>query len=318
MIKTVLFYIKIVSVASLFISPLCTHAQENEKEFNSAYVKIDDFIEGTLVAPYADKEVPLVIFIMDAGSINRDGNDRMSKNNTFKNLSYELAKKGIATFRYDKRLFRMTHLGIKENEVSFDDYISDAKSVVTFFSQNDKYTKIIILGHGQGSLVGMIAAQENTDAFISVGGNGQSIDQIIIEQIGKQAPGLSKNVIQAFDELKKTGRATSYDPALESIFKLDLQPFIKSWMKYTPTEEISKLTIPILIIQGDRDIHVEPSESYKLRDAVPNAKYVIFEKMNHILKEINGNRLENQKSFDEEWREIMPTVIDTISDFVNQ
>ncbi len=292
-----------------------------EKEFNTAVVKINKYVEGTLVTPYSDsdKEVPLVIFIMDSGAINRDGNDRMSKNNTFKQFSYELAKLGIATYRYDKRLFKMDGLGIREHEISFDHFIEDAASVVSYFKKNGNYTKLFVAGHGQGSLVGMIASKNMIDGFISIAGNGKSIDQVIIEQIAKQAPGLDKSAAVAFKQLKENGRATGYDPALESIFRYDLQSFMRSWLKYDPSEVISEVEVPILIIHGDKDIQVELSQAEKLKEAAPQATYLIVQNMNHILKEIKGNnRLENHKSYNEPWRKIMPEVLNGIANFVNQ
>ncbi|MBG6128724.1 pimeloyl-ACP methyl ester carboxylesterase [Aquimarina sp. EL_43] len=304
------FYLFMILISAL------TFAQK--KEFNSAVVKINKYIEGSLVTPYSEDNVPLVIFIMDAGAINRDGNDRMSKNDTFKKLSYELAKEGIATYRYDKRLFKMDGLGIKEHEISLDHYIEDAISIIDYFNKNGKYKKVIIAGHGQGSLVGMIAAKGRADGFISIAGNAVSIDQVIIEQIAKQAPGLDKSASVAFKQLKENGRATSYDPALESIFRYNLQPFMSSWIKYNPSEEILKLEMPILIIYGDKDIQVESIQAEKFKEIIPQAEYLFVTDMNHILKEIKGGRLENHKSYNEPFRKIMPEVLTGITNFVNQ
>ncbi len=303
---------------SLFFIVMSTFCFGQEKEFNSAIVKVNKYIEGSLVTPYSDQEVPLLIFVMDAGAINRDGNDRMSKNDTFKKLSYELAKKGIASYSYDKRLFKMDGLGIREHEISIDHFIEDAKSVISYFKKNKNYTKIIILGHGQGSLIGMLAAKNNADGFISIAGNGQSIDQVIVEQISKQAPGLDKSASIAFKQLRENGRATSYEPALESIFRYDLQPFMKSWVKYDPSQEISKLEMPILILHGDKDIQVEVAQAEKLKESAPQAELMIINNMNHILREIKEGRLENQKSYNESWRKIMPEVLSSIANFVNQ
>ncbi len=305
---------------SLFFIVIATYCLAQEKEYNSAVVKINKYIEGSLVTPYSDsdQEVPLVIFIMDAGAVNRDGNDRMSKNDTFKKLSYELAKMGIASYRYDKRLFKMDGLGIREHEISFDHFIEDAKTTVGYFRKNKTYTKIIVLGHGQGSLVGMLAAKDNADGFISIAGNAQSIDQVIVEQIAKQAPGLDKSAAAAFEQLRESGRAAGYEPALESIFRYDLQPFIKSWMKYDPSQIISELEIPVLILHGGQDIQVQLSQAEKLKESAPQSEYMLINDMNHILKEIKGGRLENQKSYNESWRKIMPEVLSSIANFVNQ
>ncbi|MHA7057922.1 alpha/beta hydrolase [Aquimarina sp. M1] len=306
------------SILLIAFTTFCLAQEKEEKEYYSAIVRVNRFIEGTLATPYADGSVPLVIFIMDAGAINREGNDRMSKNDAFKLLAIELAKQGVASYRFDKRLFKIDAFGIQEHEISLDHFIDDVKSAVDYFRNNGNYTKIVLAGHGQGSLIGMIAAQNNVDGFISIAGNAQSVDQIVIQQLEKQAPGLDKSAAVAFSDLKEKGRAMNYDPALESIFSYKLQPFMKSWIKYTPSEEIKNLDIPILILQGDKDLQVETSEAEKLKEAVPNAEYVIIENMNHVLREIKGNRLENHKSYNEYWRKIMPEVINTIINFVKK
>ena len=293
-------------------------SQKGAKEFNSAVVKVNKYIEGLLVTPYSEEKVPLVIFVMDAGAINRDGNDRMSKNDTFKQLTYELAKLGIATYRFDKRLFKIDGLGIKENEISLDHYIEDVVSILNYFNKNGNYKKIVVAGHGQGSLVGMIAAKDRSNGFISIAGNAESIDQVIIEQIAKQAPGLDKSAFIAFKQLKEQGRATGYDQALESIFAYHLQPFMRSWVKYNPSEEIMKLEIPILIIFGGKDIQEDILQFEKLKDVVPEAQSIFVKNMNHLLKEIKGDRLENHKSYNEPYRKILPKIITGIANFVNQ
>ncbi|WP_299900013.1 alpha/beta hydrolase [uncultured Aquimarina sp.] len=306
------------SIFLIALTTICLAQEKEEKEYNSAVVRVNRFIEGTLATPYSDDKVPLVIFIMDAGAINREGNDRMSKNDAFKLLATQLAKQGVASYRYDKRLFKIDAFGIRENEISIDHFIEDAAAVVSYFQKNGNYTKIIIAGHGQGSLIGMIAAKNNVDGFISIAGNAQSIDQIVVQQLEKQAPGLDKSAAVAFSDLKEKGRAMNYDPALESIFGYQLQPFMKSWLKYTPSEEIKNLDIPILILQGDKDLQVEVSEAEKLKEAVPNAEYVLIENMNHILREIKGSRLENHKSYNEYWLEIMPEVTTAIASFAKK
>ncbi len=303
----------------IFFTTFLLQTIAQEKEYNSAIVKINRYVEGSLITPYSDiEEVPLVIFIMDSGAINRDGNDRMSKNDSFKELSYELAKRGVASFRFDKRLFKIEKLGIREHEITLNHFITDVNSIVEYFKKSGNYTNLILAGHGQGSLIGMIAAKNNVDRFISIAGSAQSMDQVIIEQLMKEAPELGKNASVAFAELKEKGRTTNYNPALESIFGYKLQSFMRSWIKFVPSEEIKNLEIPILIIHGDKDIQVDPTEAERLKESVPTADYVIIKNMNHILKEIKGNRLENYKSYNEGWRKIMPEFIDAIVNFANK
>jgi fermentation-respiration switch protein FrsA (DUF1100 family) len=91
-----------------------------------------------------------------------------------------------------------------------------------------------------------------------------------------------------------------------------------SWMQYDPQKEISKLDIPVLIINGDKDIQVQVSEAEKLKTAKQDAYYKIISNMNHIFKEIKGGMIENQKSYNDESIPVMPELIDVISTFILQ
>ncbi|MCW8980193.1 MAG: alpha/beta hydrolase, partial [Altibacter sp.] len=120
------------------------------------------------------------------------------------------------------------------------------------------------------------------------------------------------------DDLRVNGVATNYSPLLASIFRPAIQPFIFDWMQYDPQEEIAKLDIPVLIVNGDKDIQVQVSEAEKLHAAKPDAQLVILPKMNHIFKKIEGDDLENQKSYNEFNRPVMPELIEIVSNFVKQ
>ena len=87
-------------------------------------------------------------------------------------------------------------------------------------------------------------------------------------------------------------------------------------MKYNPQEEIAKLNMPVMIINGTKDIEVDVSEAEKLKYASPLAQYVVIENMNHIFKEILGDSLENSKSYNEYNRPVIPVLIEKISVFI--
>ena len=64
-------------------------------------------------------------------------------------------------------------------------------------------------------------------------------------------------------------------------------------MNYNPKIEITKITIPVLIINGNNDLQVQVSEAEKLKNAKPDAKLVIIPNMNHLFKEIKDGLIEN-------------------------
>ncbi len=290
-----------------------------EKSFISEDISINSIIDGTLLIPKTTKKTPLAIIIQGSGPIDRNGNQTNLTNNSLKYLAEGLYEKDIATFRYDKRLVKQIAEGnFNENDVLFDDFIEDAKAVFNHFKNDDRFSKIIIIGHSQGSLVGMIVAQDGVDMYISIAGAGREIDDVIIYQLEKQAPELKDNARQAFDDLRVNGVTQNYSPGLSSIFRPSLQSFMFSWMQYNPQTEIAKLKIPVLIINGDNDIQVQISEAEKLKEAKPDAQYKIIKNMNHIFKKIKGDDLVNSKSYNEYNRPVMPELIEIISGFIQQ
>lgn len=285
--------------------------------YNSQNLSITPLIDGTLLVPETNSKLPLAIIIAGSGPTDRDGNQQMMKNNSLRFLAEDLYKNDIATFRYDKRIVKQMKMRtIDESKVHFGDFIQDAVSILKYFQKDERFSKIYILGHSQGSLIGMIAAQNEADGFISIAGAGQEIDDVIVDQLAQQAPGLADNARTSFDDLRVNGVAHNYSPGLASIFRKEIQPFIFSWMQYNPQEEIAKLNIPVLIINGDQDIQVQISEAELLKTAKPDAAYKIIPGMNHIFKYIQGNPLENSKSYNQYDLPVMPELIDTIVKFI--
>ncbi len=278
-------------------------AQENfeEKEVKIPSNTID--VQGTLLYNPKNEKMPLAIIIQGSGPTDRNTNSSVTniKTNASKYLAEDLAKENIATYRYDKSAIAdLTEKKIDYTTYIFDEFIVDAKNVIAYFKKNYKFPKIYIIGHSQGSLVGMLASEKDVDGFISLAGLGNSADQAIIDQVSKQAPYFKEGLINSFKTLKKEGEVKDYPPALQSIFNPTIQKFLLSYIKYQPTEEIKKLKIPILIINGTKDIQVPETEAELLHKAVPDSKIVIIENMNHVLKIIEGDLTENMASYKQE------------------
>lgn len=287
-----------------------------EKNYTAQDIAVNKLIDGTLLTPNNSKKPNLVIIIAGSGPTDRDGNQNFLKSNALKKLAEGLSAKNIATFRYDKRIVKQIKKGNVDKNMLFDDFVVDAKSVVTYFKTLKKYNKIYIAGHSQGSLVGLLAAKDNIDGFISLAGAGQAIDKVIIEQIEKTAPMFLEDTKRVFKILENGKTTADFPPALASVFNLDVQPFIANWMSYNPETEIKKLDMPILIINGTKDLQVTEVEAKLLKEAAPKAELKIIEKMNHILVPIEGDNLENSKSYNEASRALSPELIEAIIDFV--
>ncbi|PNQ73675.1 alpha/beta hydrolase [Hanstruepera neustonica] len=279
-------------------------------------IVINEHIEGSLLLPVGGQSDYLAIIIAGSGPTDRNGNQNFLKSNNLKKLAQSLAQENIASFRYDKRIVKQIRKGNVDKNIMFDDFVTDASSVINYFSEKNQFKSIYVIGHSQGSLVGMMSISDEVSGFISLAGAGQSIDVVITEQIQKMAPGLTEDAKKTFEILKKGETTTDYPPALASVFNIDTQPFISNWMQYQPKEIISKVDIPILIVNGTKDLQVSVEEANQLKEANPKAQLVIIENMNHVLFIIEGDDLENSKSYNESFRPISTDLVEAISSFI--
>lgn len=287
-----------------------------EPRFKIEELTITKWIDGTLLTPIDVDNPSLAIIIAGSGPTDRNGNQNFLKNNSLKKLAESISNKGIASFRYDKRIVKQIRKGNVDKNLMFDDFVSDAEDVIKYFKEKKAYSKIYVIGHSQGSLVGMLAAKDNADGFISLAGAGQNIGDVIVDQVTNMAPKLGEEAQKVVDKLKKGETTTEYPQALASVFSIDIQPFMINWMQYNPTEIISELKIPILIVNGTKDLQVSEEEAQLLKDASEASELKIIENMNHVFFEIKGDDLENSKSYNEAFRLISPELIESIVEFI--
>jgi alpha/beta hydrolase family protein len=271
-------------------------AFSQKKNYDSLQVSIDPEVQGTLLSPKGENQPPLAILIAGSGPTDRDGNQALFKNNSLKYLAEGLAQKGIATFRYDKRVIaQINKATVQEEKMTFEDEVNDALLVVNHFK--DKYKKIILIGHYEGSLIGLLVAQKVVvSKFVSISGAGNSSATLIEEQIGKNAPQLKEESQKIISQLRKGELVENISPYLAPVFRKSVQPYLISWFKYEPAKEITKLQIPILIVQGTNDLQVEDKEVQLLKEAQPKAQLLLIEGMNHVLKKVKTLE-ENQQSY---------------------
>jgi len=308
---------KSICLVLMIISSLFALAQDTT--FTETELSIDEFTDGTLTLPADENDKYLIIFIQGSGPTDRNGNQPMLQNDGLKKIARELAGNGIASFRYDKRIFKAQKLQLSEEDMIFEDFVEDAKNVVKHFRKEEKFSNIIIAGHSEGSLIGMLVAHENTDAFISLAGAADPIDEIITEQVTNMAPELGVSARTAFDEMAENGRTSNYSPMLEAVFRPSVQPFMASWMKYNPSEEISKLKIPVLVVNGTSDIQVSEEQAQKLAVANENSELAILDQMNHIFRKIETkDRLVNSKSYNEPNLPLHPELVSILTEFVKE
>ena len=286
-------------VISLFLIVSTPSFSQVTAAFTKENITVNSLLNGSLYTPsQQSKKLNLVILIAGSGPTDRDGNQMGLVNNSLKLLAEALANNGIAVYSYDKRIFAQMASGkLDEASLSFDNFIDDAKAVLLHFKNQKKYHSITVAGHSEGALIGMVAANGNADAYISIAGAGRPIDEVLLEQIEKQAPFLKEEVQKNLETLKNGTNFELKNQMLASLFRGSVQPYMISWIKYNPQTEIKKLQIPTLLINGDKDIQVSVQDAQLLQQAKLNAQLHIIQNMNHVFKEIKGDDAENKAAY---------------------
>jgi pimeloyl-ACP methyl ester carboxylesterase len=302
--------IRIISFTILLIFGISsTFSQVKTEEITINNMAIQ--LPGTLT--YSSENQPLIIWVHGSGGVNRDGNTP----NYIKQFRDEINKKEIAFFSYDKRTANLKNAKfIQEDGIYFSDFVNDLKEVINKFKNDKRFSEIILAGHSQGSLIAMLAL-EDVDKYISIAGAGETIDKTLVRQVTAQSPAFGKLTEQYVKELKENGSIKTVDPNLMSLFAPQNQPFLISWMNLDPIKEVTKVRIPTLIINGDKDIQVQISDAENLKEANPDATLVIIKNMNHPLKNIEKDE-DNLKSYMSADYAISNELIETVANFIKK
>ena len=298
----------------LILSHLLLFAQEEIISF-----PIDSGqVEGTLFIPESVTQVPVVLIIAGSGPTDRNGNGPFSENNSLRYIAEALGKNSIASLRYDKRGLGKSQIPeLKEADLRFEHFVQDVESWINILKADQRFSKVFVLGHSEGSLIGMIASKNaNADAFISVAGPGRAADIVLKEQLSINAPMLKENAFTIIDSLKQGHLVKAVNPFLVSLFRESVQPYLISWFKYDPAEEIKKLKVPVFIIQGSTDLQVNISDSELLKASCPPAEYLLIKGMNHILKDVVTDRQKNLATYSNPDLPINVQLIESLTQFI--
>ena len=272
-------------------------------------------LPGTL--SYLEEQKPLLIWVHGSGNVDRNGNQQpVIKANYIKQFRDSITKNNIAFYSFDKRTANKNNKASLLKGVFLKDYVTDVQIAINHFKKEGRFSKIVLLGHSQGSLVAMLAS-ENIDNYISLAGPSKSADQVIIDQIKESAPFLDSITKAHFKELKEIGNVEKVNPILQSVFAKQNQAFLRSWIQYNPSEEIKKLSVPILLINGTEDLQVKPQEASELLLANKNAQLVFIKGMNHVLKEVKS-MTENKSSYLKPDYPLSTKLVQVIVEFVKK
>lgn len=252
-------------------------------------------LTGTLLD--AGKDAPVVLIIPGSGPTDRDGNNPMGVTSaSYRLLAEALGAKGVSSVRIDKRGLGGSKAAVADgNKVTIEDYATDTHNWVAAIRKQTGQHCVWVLGHSEGSLIALAAAQqpEGICGVISLAGAGRKLSDVIREQLRANpanAP-LLDPAMAALDSLEKGQHVdvTGMHPALQRLFAPQVQDFLIDMFRQDPAKLAASLKVPLLILQGERDLQVSVADAHALASAQPKAKLLLLPKMTHELKDADSD-----------------------------
>lgn len=275
--------------------------------------EIDVFVEGatlggTLCLPGEKGSFPCVVMIHGSGPLDRDENGEKHGNvNIFNTIARDLASRGIASVRYDKRGCARSSGNFQA--AGFHDLVEDAKAVCLHaLSQQETWDdSLFLLGHSEGALIASKLSLELTQVagLVLLAGALQRMEDVLryqarrIKEDVERAGGLRRHVMrlgwrlmgdpEALQSLVIERVRASTEPSLRYRGQAINARWLRERLEEDPAETMRHVTCPMLAITGDKDVQVDPQDAARMAElAAGDVEYHVVPNLTHILRTDEG------------------------------
>jgi hypothetical protein len=314
-------------------------------------------LAGTLTYPEKGENFPVVVLITGSGPQNRD--EELLGHKPFLVLSDYLTRDGIAVLRCDDRGIAKSTGNF--STATTKDFATDILACIDYLKTRKEIDqkKIGLIGHSEGGIIAPMVAVGCKDVsfIVMMAGPGLSGDKILELQtkLISKAEGVPDAEINktnsmnkkcykiAIEEKDSSKAAEKINKILDdyylslsetekksiggSIDDLKMQtrqilsPWFKFFLSYDPKQNLSKIKIPVLAVNGEKDLQVPPKENLEAIETylkkAGNKNYMVMEfpGLNHLFQtSVTGAPSEYSKIEET----MSPNVLFTISDWIQR
>jgi uncharacterized protein len=273
-------------------------------------------IDAWLSLPQGIEQPPIALLIAGSGSTDHDGNGPQVKPATLKKLSDALVARGIATLRYDKRgAGGWKEAFGKPEDFRFKDYVDDAAALVSHLRASAKFSSVVVIGHSEGGLVGILAARRvPVDRLVLLAVSARKQGDLLKAQLEKKLPPDKFAPIAVAIDRIMAGEIVDPPPPGLAI-PPPLQPGLASAFTEDPIAPLQKIEEPILIVAGGKDSQLARLDFLALSTAAAAAKTLWLPEMNHVLVDVSDDA-DDVAAYNQAERPLDPDMTALIGDFI--
>lgn len=308
-------------------------------------------LAGTLTTPADKKDFPVVVLISGSGQQNRDS--EIFGHKSFWVIADDFAKKGIGVLRVDDRGTGGSN-GINMS-VTTQNFAGDTNAAVEFLAQKG-FKNIGLIGHSEGGIIAPMVASKNPKVkfVVSMAGPGVPIEELMVLQANAiaKASGATEEELKSGEEtnrkiysLIKNYKGDNLTGEVQKLFASEIQkmpkeqqpeateiekitlaeakkvtiPWYIYFLKINPDAYWSQLKIPVLAINGTKDLQVISKENLAgIKTSLEKAKNKKFEtvefpNLNHLFQEAKTGTVEEYAQLEQT---ISPQVLDKMSSWI--
>jgi pimeloyl-ACP methyl ester carboxylesterase len=289
-------------------------------------------IAGTITKP-AKVSGPAPALILIAGSGPTDRDETVAGIPIFGHLARDLVDAGFIVVRYDKR--GVGQSGGRAESATIADFAEDARTVLLWLEKRKDVDKdrIGVVGHSEGALVAMLLAgreRGKIGAMALLAGPSTDGATIVLEQ---QKLLLSKMPIDDAQRAEKVAlqekinsavvKGTGWGEIPEAARRVADTPWFYSFLTFNPQRAMNETRQPVLVVQGELDVQVQPYHADKLaeyaraRGRKVSVEVVKVPGVNHLLVPAKTGDVSEYATLGQDAR-VSPQVTSAIAAFMSK
>jgi hypothetical protein len=237
-------------------------------------------IAATVSKPTSGTGKPLPAVVLVSGSAPTDRDETVAGVPIFGQLANALADAGFLVVRYDKRGAGQS--GGRTEAAAIEDFSEDLRAVVkaTTDRKDVDRKRVTVIGYGEGGVVAMFAAsKEGRIAALvlvsAMGTTGADLNLYQVTHALERAKASEPSRRTTIDLQKSIQQAvltgTGWDAIPAATRRQADTPWFQSFLAFDPVKTMSNIDQPVMIVQGELDPQLPPSNADALQ-AAANAR----------------------------------------------